>query len=549
MVDLSSVETALRLLGDRSNVSVPEPAELRRTAEQFATRTEFGNFNFSTTVKNRSAGLTVYLGSETVRQRALNPRQQEIVTNAPNTIEKVLRYLESAPFVRVDRNMGDNTQFNPHCSCFVSVHRPEMIRLAYMWGQTLFDSKPDVPGPQEYLVYIPEWQEKDRQALVFPEIGVTFVLGSDYFGETKKGFLRKAMWFAKQEGMLGLHAGSKIVRARDRDGNLRRYGVLIFGLTATGKTTHTCHDHGLSEDGEGIDILQDDIVMLRADGSALGTEDGFYLKTEGVDPESQPLIHKAAISEDTVFENVMVDYQGNVDFNDGTLTGNGRGIMKRGDLRPFITDSIDLPPISELDALIFLFITRRNTIVPLCSKLNAAQAAAHFMLGESIESTGGDPKRAGESIRSVGTNPFLIGSEADEGNWLYSFLQEHGDRVQAYLLNTGGVGEIIERTDTGDKKLIRPALRPWIPGSAALIRGIVKGTVEWVDDPAWDTQVAVSVPDFDLSEFEVGNFYDQSKVDCMTEELRNERIKWLEQFPTLEPVISASIKVNGGAVS
>ena len=58
-----------------------------------------------------------------------------------------------------------------------------------------------------------------------------------------------------------------------------------------------------------------------------------------------------------------------------------------------------------------------------------------------------------------------------------------------------------------------------------------------------------SFRDFDLSEFEVGNFYDQSKVDCMTEELRNERIKWLEQFPTLEPSIAASIKVNGGAVS
>ena len=143
------------------------------------------------------------------------------------------------------------------------------------------------------------WDQRKRlSAFIVVELAakhfVTYVLGSDYYGEAKKGFLRMAMWHAKQQGMLGLHAGTKILRARDKDGKLRRLGMIIFGLTATGKTTHACHNHGLSLDGEGVEIVQDDVVFWRRDGSALGTEKGFYIKTEGLDPNVQPLLHDAA---------------------------------------------------------------------------------------------------------------------------------------------------------------------------------------------------------------------------------------------------------------
>ena len=90
--------------------------------------------------------------------------------------------------------------------------------------------------------------------------------------------------------------------------------------------------------------------------------------------------------------------------------------------------------------MVVAFITRRMTVLPLVSRLNPEQAAAAFMLGESVETSAGDPRRAGESVRVVGTNPFLIGSEADEGNWFYDFVKNNEDKVQCYLLNTGGVG-------------------------------------------------------------------------------------------------------------
>ncbi|PIU65890.1 MAG: hypothetical protein COS84_06305, partial [Armatimonadetes bacterium CG07_land_8_20_14_0_80_40_9] len=365
---------------------------------------------------------------------------------------------------------------------------------------TLFERKEERKGPQEYLIHIPEWQEKDRQILAFPETGITYVLGTDYYGEDKKGFLRMAMWFAKQEGMLGLHAGAKVIKAKDKkSGKIKKYSMIIFGLTATGKTTHSCHDHDLNLKGEGIEIAQDDVVFLREDCSCLGTERGFYLKTEGVNPQIQPLIYNAVTKPGAIFENVMVDYRGDVYFGDETLTGNGRGIMQRDDFGKYKSESVNLPPVSELDGMIIIFITRGNTVVPIASKLTPEQAARAFMLGESIETSGSDPKRAGESVREVGTNPFIVGSEAEEGNRFYEIIKSHPQKIQCYLLNTGGIGEIREETEGGVKVVKQKVTRVEILEMAAIIRGIARGTITWAKEPYFGTQVPERVEGVDMS--------------------------------------------------
>lgn len=539
---LNETLEAVKLLYDRPNVTHSTPEEIRREAERYGTRTKFGNYDFVSSVKNRSAGLTVYIGSPKVAQTRLSQRQKELIRDAQKNIERVHQYFKNAPFVCVERTMGDNPYFNPHCTLYVSIHRKEMIRLAYMVEQTLFPLRQGAPGPKLNLVYVPEWQEKDRQIIVFPEIGVTYVLGSDYYGEAKKGFLRMAMWFAKQQGMLGIHAGSKIVRARDRTGKIRTYGMILFGLSATGKTTHAAHDHGLTEEGEGIEIAQDDVIFLRQDGSALGTERGFYLKTGYLDPVVQPIIYRAAMSPDAIFENVMVDHMGNVYFDDETLTGNGRGIMQREDLKPYITPTINLPPISQVDGLVAIFITRRNTVAPIASKLTPEQCAAAFMLGESIETSAGDPRRAGESVREVGTNPFTIGSEAGEGNWFYEFIKKNQEKIQCYLLNTGGVGEVVEKNNDGAKEIKQNVTRVEIPEMAAIIRGIVRGTIEWKVDPNFGVLVPKKVDGVDMTKFDLSKFYSKDQIDAYVGQLEGERIAWLEQFKELNPAVINSIK-------
>ncbi|MDO8589565.1 MAG: phosphoenolpyruvate carboxykinase [Armatimonadota bacterium] len=539
---LQQVAQAIDDLGERPNVVSLSPEQIRSQAEAFGLPTRFGNYNFTSTIKNRSAGLTVYVGGPGVAQSKLTQKRKEILQNLPETLRLADEYFRKAPLVRVDATMGENSSFTPHCTLYVSTYRKESVRLSHMVGQTLFP-KADTPGPHFNIVYVPEWQEKDRQILVFPEIGVTYVLGSDYYGEAKKGFLRMAMWHAKQQGMLGLHAGTKIIHARNRDGRVRRLGMIIFGLTATGKTTHACHNHNLTLDDEGVEIVQDDVVFWRRDGSALGTERGFYIKTEGLDPNIQPLLYSAATKRDAILENVMVDYLGNVFFDDETLTANGRGIIQRADLGACASEGVNLPPVDDLDGLIMAFIVRRNTVVPIASRLTPEQAAAAFMLGESIESSGGDPRRAGESVREVGTNPFIIGDESQEGNIFYEFVKSHPEKIQCFMLNTGGVGEIVQRNLDGSKVIKQKVTRVQIPEMASIIRAIARETVEWEDHPFWEVQIPKSIDGADVNRFGLSKFYSIEQAEGLIGDLRLERTEYIERFEALDPRIRRAVEL------
>ncbi len=431
--------------------------------------------------------------------------------------------------------------FSPLCTLYLSSHRPEVVRLAHFFNLALFDPVPEDLEPRFFLLDLPEWQEKDRQILAFPEVGVTYVLGSDYYGEVKKGFLRMAMWHSKQKGMIGVHAGSKLLTAKGKDGRLRRYSMLILGLTATGKTTHTCHSHGLKDDGERIEIAQDDVVILQKDWSALGTEKGFFLKTEEVGPVTQPLIYQAVTKEDAVFENVLVDHEGRVDFDDLTLTGNGRGIMQRTAFGESM-GPVDVPGADELDGSILAFITRRNTIMPIAAKLTTEQAAAAFMLGESVESSGGDPARAGMSVREVGTNPFIVGSKVEEGNLFYDILKANKGKVQGYLLNTGGVGEVMEVGPDGRRTVKQKVLRVEIPEMASIIRSIARGTAVWEKDRYWNVLVPKEVEGVEMSKFDPRGYYPEEEIQKMVQTLRKERRDYLAAFKGLNPeILSAGI--------
>lgn len=541
----SYYEEIIRAIGqlrDQDNVARPDGDQLRRMAEPHGVRTEFGSVNFSSVVRNRSKDLTVILGPPGIVDGGLNPGQQRIVHELPETLKKVHSYIQHCPLVATARAMGTNREFAPHCTMYVSTHRKDCIRLPYMWYQTMYDARL-ASGPEMNLVYIPEWQEKDRQALVFPEIGVTYVLGTDYFGEAKKGFLRMAMWFAKVRGMLGLHAGSKLIVARTPNGKGKRYGMLLLGLTATGKTTHSGHTHYLDGEGEEVYLVQDDVVFFKPDGSALGSENGLFIKTDSLEEGTQPVLYEAAKSPRTIFENVMVDYLGRVYMSNQVLTGNGRAVIQRADLGDLASNSIDLPPVGELDALIIAFITRRNTILPPVAKLTPAQGAAAFMLGESVHTSGSDPTRAGESIREVGTNPFIIGDEAEEGNRFYEFVSNHPEKIQCYQLNTGGVGEILRTNERGEKVAAQKVDRVEIPEIAAIIRGIVREEIEWQEEPHWGTEALVACDDVNLSRFDLSKFYTQAQIDGYVEGLRRERLEHLHSFNGLNPEIINAFKL------
>jgi phosphoenolpyruvate carboxykinase (ATP) len=187
--------------------------------------------------------------------------------------------------------------------------------------------------------------------------------------------------------------------------------------------------------------------------------------------------------------------------------------------------------------MVVAFITRRMTVLPLVSKLNPEQAAAAFMLGESVETSAGDPRRAGESVRVVGTNPFLIGSEANEGNWFYDFVKKNEGKVQCYLLNTGGVGEILERDSEGRARVKQRVSRVPIPEMSAMIRGILRNSLEWEQDPLFGTEVPVAVEGLDISKYDLENFYTPEQIEEFANRLKEERRAHLAGFPGLNPKI------------
>lgn len=504
----------------REEISNPSPETLREMAAYETKTTVYGSAGFISKVRNRSAKFTYIVEDGTplgADQKGMPLEKAKILA------EEVHSYLADKQVIRIDRQMGNHPQFSPHCRLYIT---SDYARIPLQWQMMLFAPADPEKEPDLISIYVPEWPE--RVIFCHPEAGVTYILGTDYFGEAKKSFLRMAMYMVKKRGWLGLHAGSKVLRVRDAAGRLREVGFIMFGLSGTGKTTLTMHDHGLQGEEE-VAIRQDDVVMMDGRGYCHGTENGFYIKTEGLDA-SQAVLYHAATSPHAVFENVMVLDDGHVLFDNTELTSNGRGVIRRQDVAG--TDArIDLDKAHRI-----IFITRRNNIVPPVARLTAEQAAAYFMLGESIETSAGDPSRAGQSKREVGTNPFIVGPEELEGNRLLEILRANPD-MECCLLNTGSVGA---GPDFAGEKIT-------IAASTNILKEIARGTITWQTDPDWGYQVPVRVPGLDLSRFTPAACYSPATYRELVENLRAERRQWLAKYPGLQPEIVRAIEPPAGS--
>ena len=403
-----------------------------------------GSPSFISRLTSRSAPMTeIFFGKPGERQE--------------KTLRAAADYIISSgtELLVMDKMMGLHPEHRHHCRTIVT---PDFARMLLLWDKLIFDLPPGMEQepPDQVQIMIPEWYRiagklglPPVSILVDATSRVTFALGSDYFGEVKKGHLRMAMYIEKVRyengdgGGLGVHAGGKVIRARNAEnGKVEDRGALFFGLSGTGKTTLSVHHFWLDPDaGETVIIRQDDFFVLGEGGRAYGTEDNAYIKTEGLEAESQPLLYTGATSPHAVLENVYVDpktldvdfFRYDHPFVPGGQCYNGRGIVVRREL-DFTDERIDLDRVDMI-----FFITRRETIVPPVARLGPEQAAAFFMLGESIITSAADPTKAGLSVREVGTNPFIVGSRGNEGNIFHRILKAN-PHIQCFLFNTGGFG-------------------------------------------------------------------------------------------------------------
>ncbi|MFQ5746149.1 MAG: phosphoenolpyruvate carboxykinase [Gemmatimonadota bacterium] len=487
----------------------PELASLRDMARHDERTTEYGSPSYVTKFRSRGAADT------------RNTVDGEVTPEDLATIGRVKEYLESQELIQIDRQIGTEAGFGSlHCRLFIT--RP-FARLGLMFHESLAPTRDPGSDPAFVTIDVPEWPG-GRSIIVDPVEGTTYVLGTDYYGEIKKSFLRQTMYRAKHHGQLGLHAGSKVVRCRSaRDGELKESGILFFGLSGTGKTSLTCHSYDLDlAAGELVRVRQDDVVVLSRRGFCKGTEGkGFYIKTDGLNPKDQAALFQAAISARAIFENVWVDEHGRVDFDNEELTTNGRAVVP-------IEAVLNTDDKIDVDHVTHVFFITRNPLVPAVCRLDDRQAAVAFMLGESIKTSAADPSARGEPVRSVGTNPFIVGSRGEEGRIFHEILSANPD-MHTFLLNTGKIGE-----GASARKIT-------LAETVAIIRAILREAVDWAPDAATGLEVPAGAPDLDDALFRLADHYDAPTLAERLAELRAARKAWLEGFPDFPAELAAAV--------
>jgi phosphoenolpyruvate carboxykinase (ATP) len=477
--------------------------------------TAFGNYNVQTRVTARSAASTFVVTDSPERHsgKTISREEGARIARAQDA------FIRDRDMLVIDGCIGNDPADQVRARLYIEAAH---ANIAGMQRWLYFDTPDAGPGfePRLTVIYTPSLAAPgypdDRVIAVDLDAGVTRVLNSDYFGESKKGGLR--MWNALvfERGGLALHAGCKVIPTPRGE-----RAMLIVGLSGTGKTTTTFTRQNDSEP------VQDDFVGLFPDGRVVATENGCFAKTFSLDPAFEPSIYGAICKPEAYLENVSQNSAGEVDFFDTTYSQNGRAVFRMEALGRH-RDARELSGVDEL-----LILNRNDGILPGVARLSAAQAAAYFMLGETQGTSAGGRDEEGKFLRVPGTNPFFPLRHAQQGNRFMELLGSCGFEV--FLLNTGHVGG--GDADPGGKKVT-------ILHSSAIVKAIAEGTATWRRDPDFGYEVAASVPGVEDPEIlQPRRLYErEGRLDeyrRLVAQLRLDRRTYLERWDGLDPAIVA----------
>ena len=497
----------------------PTPERLRAFTEEMPTCrvTEFGNVNIQTRATSRSAGSTYIVSDdpEVTSGQAIGREEYERIARAQD------EHIAGLEMIVIDGYIGNVEGFRTRARLTVDRANANIAgmqqKLFYPHDATGGDWDPEV-----HVIYTPNLPAPgypdERCIAVDLEAGVTRILNSDYFGESKKGGLRMWNRIVYDRGGLALHAGCKVVPA---DGRERVF--LIIGLSGTGKTTTT-----FTTQNESLPV-QDDFVALMPGGQVYGTENGCFAKTFSLDPDLEPNIYNAVVRPDSYLENVYQDDAGKANFFETSYTKNGRAVFAMDALARWK----DPREVGTVDFLLIL--NRNENIIPTVAKLSQSQAAAYFMLGETTGTSAGGKAEEGKFLRVPGTNPFFPLRHGQQGNRMLELLASHP--IEVFLMNTGRVGG--PESDGRSKKVK-------IPHSSAAVKAIAENTITWTDDEDFGYRVAESVPGIDDPELlRPRSLYErESREDeyrALVERFRTERLEFLKGFPDLDEEIIKAV--------
>ena len=394
-------------------------------------KTVYGNYVAESEPTSRSAMFT-----KNSVDSPFGDQEEQILTQCEEVLSK-------EKLICTDRIVG-NIGTGPIVRLIV----PERFaHVAYGGGNLFWPVEGEIKEPDYRILFFSDDSFESNASKPLPEKDITIRLAmlpdgkyvkiirnGNYIGEYKKGVFAAEDWAVKTKKMgIFLHAGCREDYLQSVHGDYRTVRTLLIALSANGKTTTTSRI--LAKKGnEKSWLIQDDGGTLMPDGSFHGFEaGGIFVKTEAVNAGEQTEILYGLLKPETVHENVFVDENGDFDFYNFQRTSNGRAVILRKDFM-HASPHIDVPKVDNL------IIITRGPLIPAVSKLTCAQAVALMVLGQAMESSAGDPTKAGTIRHEFFYDPFVAGNLTEHANIFYNIVKGLPD-MNFYLLNTGGVGE------------------------------------------------------------------------------------------------------------
>eukprot|EP00166_Cyanidium_caldarium_P000659 ctg_126.g67 len=236
-----------------------------------------------------------------------------------------------------------------------------------------------------------------------------------------------------QQGMLPLHCSATCSldaehpdTAVERQTNRPRYDERDRGLSGTGKSTLSADPHRL--------LIGDDEHVWDAD-AVRNMEGGIYVKVIHLSSQKEPLLWNAIREPQTILENVVVDEQGVVDFDDARKTPNTRASCPIQSIPNWEPSRRGPPP----KAFVFLVCDAFGVLPPV-AMLDEHQAAYHFTLAYTAKIAGTErgirePTATFSTCFGAAFMPLPGHVYAD---LLRDKMRQHGTKV--FLVNTGWAG-------------------------------------------------------------------------------------------------------------
>lgn len=272
-----------------------------------------------------------------------------------------------------------------------------------------FKADPEIDGTRQENFAILNFTKK-----------IAIVGGTGYPGEIKKGIF-SAMNFELPvfKDTMPMHCSANV----GKDGDT----AIFFGLSGTGKTT-------LSADPN-RKLIGDDEHGWTNENTVFNFEGGCYAKVIDLTEEKEPDIYRA-IKKGAILENVIMDKNGVVDFEDTSITQNTRVSYPI-----YHIDNIQVPSIGHNPKNIFFLTFDAYGVLPAISKLNPNQAAYHFISGYTSKVAGTEvgitePQKTFSICFGAAFMPL---HPAEYGKMLSEKIEKSG--VNVWLVNTGFNGK------------------------------------------------------------------------------------------------------------